>query len=176
MCIKDNYYPACRGVLGFHDPLAEIPADTRLSYLVTGWVSDPEDDPLARFLAGVLANNPIPPGDLTQEQQDKYFSKLRVWATEQTWRITESKPRTSPARLLCHGLVRGIAWQGPKHNYMQTAADADKAYKLAVGNTSAEAVAALLAPGEVDQDLLTALQGDLLSQSVTCLLYTSRCV
>ena len=42
-----------------------------------------------------------------------------------------------------------------------------KAYKLAVGNAAAEAVAALLAPGEVDQDLLTALQGDLLSQSVT---------
>ena len=43
----------------------------------------------------------------------------------------------------------------------------NKAYKLAVGNTAAEAVAALLAPGEVDQDLLTALQGDLLSQLVT---------
>jgi len=176
------YYPACRGVLGFHDPLEGIPAGTRLSYLVTGWYSEPEDDPLARFLSVFRANNSISPGDLTPVQQDKYFSELRVWATEQAWSITESKPHTSPARLLCHGLVRGITWQGPKHNYMQSPAGADvsqpavfpanldnhsKAYKLAVGNTLAEAVAALLAPGEVDQDLLTALQGDLLSQPVT---------
>lgn len=180
------YYPACRRVLGFHDPLAGIPADTRLSYLVTGWYSDPEDDPLARFLAGFRANNAMPPGDLTQEQQDKYFTELQRWAKEQAWSMTEIVkgigPQTSPASLLCHGLVRGITWRGPKHNYMQSPAGADvsqpavfptnsdshtKAFKLAVGNTPAEAVAALLVPGAVDQDLLTALQGDLLSQPVT---------
>lgn len=176
------YYPACRGVLGFHDPVAGIPADTRLSYLVTGWYSDPQDDPLARLVAEFRANPSIPHGELTQEQQDKYFSELQTWLTERAWSITTSNPHPSPARLLCHGLARGITWQGPKHNYMQSPGGADvsqpvvfppnpdhhnKAYKLAVGNTAAEAVAALLVPGAVDQDLLTALQGDLLSQSVT---------
>jgi hypothetical protein len=176
------YYPACRGVLGFHDPVTGIPKGSRLSYLVTGWYADPEDDPLARLLAEFRANNSMPPGDLTPEQQDKYFTELQRWAKEQAWSITEIKPPTSPARLLCHGLVRGITWQGPTHNYMQSEEGAassqpavfpanpdnhTKAYKLAVGNTAAEAVAALLVPGAVDQDLLTALQGDLLSQSVT---------
>ena len=92
------------------------------------------------------------------------------------------RSQPSEVRLLCHGLVRGITWQGPDQNYMQSSQGAavsqpavfpvntdnhDKAYKLAVGNTAAEAVAALLAPGEVDQDLLTALQSDLLSELVT---------
>jgi hypothetical protein len=176
------YYPASRGVLGFHDPVTGIPKGSRLSYLVTGWYADPEDDPLGRLLAEFRANSSIPPGDLTPEQRDKYFTKLQRWAKEQAWSITEIKPHTSPARLLCHGLVRGITWQGPTHNYMQSEEGAassqpavfpanpdnhTKAYKLAVGNTAAEAVAALLVPGAVDQDLLTALQGDLLSQSVT---------
>jgi len=176
------YYPACRGVLGFHDPLAGIPTGARLSYLVTGWYSDPSDDPLARFIAEFRRNNSIPPGDLTEEQQDRYFTELRAWATEQAWTISEIKPQPLPTRLLCHGLVRGITWQGATHNYMQSPEGADvsqpavfppnpdshdNAYKLAVGNAAAEAVAALLTPGAVDQDLLTALQGDLLSQSVT---------
>jgi hypothetical protein len=176
------YYPACRGVLGFYDQMADVPTGAGLSYLVTGWYSDPRDDPLARFFAEFRRNNSIPPGDLTEEQQDRYFTELRAWATEQAWTISEIEPQPLPARLLCHGLVRGITWQGATHNYMQSPTGAavsqpavfpanpdnhKKAYKLALGNTAAEAVAALLAPGEVDQDLLTALQGDLLSQSVT---------
>ncbi|HEY7616054.1 MAG TPA: hypothetical protein VH744_04565, partial [Terriglobales bacterium] len=176
------YYPACRGVLGFHDRMADVPAGTRLSYLVTGWYSDPQDDPLAKFFVEFRRKHSIPPGDLSHEQEVKQFTELQAWARERAWNITFDKPRTPPALLLCHGLVRGITWQVPPHNYMQSSQGAaldqpavfpvnrdnhDKAYKLAVGNATAEAVAALLAPGEVDQDLLTALQGDLLSQSVT---------
>ena len=245
--------------------MADVPKGTRLSYLVTGWYSAPQDDPLVKFLAEFRRKHSIPPGDLTQEQQDKQFTELKEWAKEQAWNITaekpqlitsnsadnptvvttlvphglknndkivisgvrgsnadlneehtvtvlspttfsvpvdarggagkggsfvrsqssevQTKPHTSPERLLCHGLVRGITWQGPDQNYTQSSQGAavsqpavfpvntdnhDKAYKLAVGNTAAEAVAALLAPGEVDQDLLTALQGDLLSQSRYC--------
>jgi hypothetical protein len=159
------YYPACRGVLGFHDRLEDVPEGARLSYLVTGWYSDQDEDPLAAFLSKL----PGKPSE-SPEQRDK---QLTDWATEKGWNIAFDKARIFPARLLCHGLVTAIIWQGPDHNYMQSDVfpanpkNHAKAYNLAVGNMAAEAVAALLAPGEVDQDLLTALQGDLLAQSVT---------
>jgi hypothetical protein len=43
------YYPACKSMLGFHDDLndlEEVPEQAQLSYLVTGWYSDPQHDPL----------------------------------------------------------------------------------------------------------------------------------
>ena len=162
--------------------MADVAADTRLSYLVTGWYSDSQDDPLAKFFSEFRSKHSISPGDLTHEQQDQQLTELQAWATERDWNVIFDKLHPPPARLLCHGLVREITWQGPAHNYMQSPAGAAvsqpavfpanldnhrKAYKLAVGNAAAEAVAALLAPGEIDQDLLTALQSDLLSQSVT---------
>ena len=83
------YYPACRGVLGFYDRMADVPKGTRLSYLVTGWYSDPQDDPLVKFLAE------FPLGNLTQEQQDKQFTELKAWAKEQAWNITAEKPQVN---------------------------------------------------------------------------------
>lgn len=88
-----------------------------------------------------------------------------------------------PSRLLCHGLLRGIVWQGPDVNYLQPhgqgAAQSQPAvfpanpathagaYRIGIGHTAAEAMAALLAPSELEQDLLAALHDDILSQPVT---------
>lgn len=49
------YYPACRGILGFHDrdlekDLADSQNGVTLSYFVVGWYSDPSLDPLNRAL------------------------------------------------------------------------------------------------------------------------------
>ena len=107
------YYPACRGVLGFYDQMADVAADTRLSYLVTGWYSDSQDDPLAKFFSEFRSKHSISPGDLTHEQQDQQLTELQAWATERDWNIIFDKLHPPPARLLCHGLVRGITWQGP---------------------------------------------------------------
>lgn len=181
------FYPAARDVLGFYDPMADAPAGARLSYLVTGWYSDPQDDPLAAFFADFRSRHSITAADLTQAQQEQQFAELQAWAAERDWlgvgsKTDDAPPRLRlPSRILCHGLLRGIVWRGPDFNYMQSTrgsalsqpsvfpANADEhatAYKLAVGDTVAEAVSALLAAGEVDQDLLTALQGDILSQPV----------
>jgi len=185
------YYPACRGVLGFYDSMADFPEDEsiRVSYLVTGWYSHAEDDPLARFSADFHARHSAPSEDTTatEELHKLQFSELLDWANERAWHIdrkTDTAPLrfNLPTRLLCHGLVRGITWAGTKRNYIQTNGlgastsqssvfpnnpnNHAKAYKLAAGNTAAEALAALLAPHDfLDQDLLMALQGDLLSQS-----------
>ena len=167
------FYPACRGILGFHDPLTDIPGVSRLSYLVTGWYSDPNDDPLTAFLHG-----------RTRKRKKPQFAKFQAWTAKQGWTVDGLKADDPlPTRILCHGLVRGIVWQGPEMNYMQPSgqgaalsrplvfppntATHEKGYRIAVGNTAAEAMAALLVSGETDQDLLAALQDDMLSQPVT---------
>jgi hypothetical protein len=43
------YYPACKGVLGFHDTLEGLKQGYLLTYLVIGWYSDPARDPLHRI-------------------------------------------------------------------------------------------------------------------------------
>jgi hypothetical protein len=46
------YYPACKGILGFHDQdFAGVRGDADLSYLVVGWYSNPSEDPLRQSLA-----------------------------------------------------------------------------------------------------------------------------
>jgi hypothetical protein len=45
------YYPNCRSVFGFHDDLSTLtdydPQNNRISYVVSGWYSENEDDPLS---------------------------------------------------------------------------------------------------------------------------------
>jgi hypothetical protein len=46
------YYPACKGILGFHDQdLSDVMAGANLNYLVAGWYADPAMDPLQRALS-----------------------------------------------------------------------------------------------------------------------------
>jgi hypothetical protein len=179
------YYLACRGVLGFYDSVPEFPKGARLSYLVTGWYSDPNDDPLheLEWLKGTIpdealkrfrAQENITDGvALSDEQRTKFVSGARnKWFKARKWELREDLFNTLtvadrfPSRILCHGVVRGIDWKGPDESYIKMN-DWDRSYKLSVGNTAGEAMAALLAPGEVDQDLLTALQGDVLTHPVT---------
>ncbi|CAB1078651.1 hypothetical protein D1AOALGA4SA_6387 [Olavius algarvensis Delta 1 endosymbiont] len=238
------YYPACRSMLGFHDPMNGISAGVRLSYLVTGWYAVATDDPLhaSAWSTGLIsrdaetnfrAKENIPVGAaLNVEQRAKLLSELKdVWFEERGWKcdglerefegkdlgealaaasarlgipeadlpyeIVEPGRRNiesvririmpsgePPSRILCHGLVRGITWRGPKWNYFEPGGGAgdsvsgrvvfppntayhNKAYNVSVGNTPAEALAALLTRGDVEQDLLTALPADLLGQGVT---------
>ena len=176
-----GYYPACHSVLGFHDRMEDVSPGARVSYLVTGWFSTAADDPLytAAWRMGTIApddeerfrkQHNLPGGTpLSPKQRAQMLSALRdAWLTERQW--TDFDPNDeSPSRLLCHGLVRGIIWQpsGAAHAPEVFPLNTD-VYRVAIGNTGGEALAALLKPGEeVDQDLLTALQEDLLDQPVT---------
>ena len=187
------HYPACRTVLGFHDPLTEVSSGARLTYLITGWFSTAADDPLhtSVWRTGTIspqaerdfrAQNKIPEGvPLTPDQQTKLL--WNAWARERQWACELDRAAEAPSRLLCHGLVRGITWHGGDWNYMQPSDKGDslsqpevfprneenheQAYQVAVGNTGGEALAALLAKGNVDQDLLAALHDGLLGQPVT---------
>lgn len=195
--IFSAYYPACHSVLGFYDAMTDVDVSSqgsRLSYLVTGWFSAASDDPLqtAAWRTGLIpkdaeasfrAKNKIPVSDPLSAEQRAQLLWNAWFAERQQWTCNFEKNLEPPSRLLCHGVVRGIIWHGPDYNYMQPSGagasvsgpevfspntdNHKKAYKVAVGNTGGEALAALLARGEVDQDLLAALQADLLDQPVT---------
>ena len=50
------YYPACKGILGFHDnDLDGLPRNAGLAYVVVGWYSDPSKDPLQKSLTDKTA-------------------------------------------------------------------------------------------------------------------------
>lgn len=193
------FYPACQGILGFHDPLTNVPATemypSQLSYLVIGWYSDPKDDFLTvsfeKYFKEYSETNEIS----TEKNSDDNFKNevfkkwIKAWSNEQGWIIGDPKndeiPEglTRPSGILFHGLVRKINWVGPQENYMQpfeklaglsqpavfalTPEEHIEAHKIGIGNNPSEAMAALLTPGEIEQDLLAALHDDVVSRPVT---------
>jgi len=54
------YYPACKGVLGFHDQdFADVKDGSTLSYMVVGWYADPSRDPLHIALTDNTDDDPV---------------------------------------------------------------------------------------------------------------------
>jgi hypothetical protein len=146
------YYPACKSVLGFHDPLSDVQPDTALAYLVVGWYSDPAKDILRCFDMEELNWTCPPPGS------DSY-----------------------PTQTLCHGSIYDIQWKrkgGAGAKYLAKLPLLDKdSCAIAIGNTSAEALAALLAKKlqkPAMENLLTAFNDDLLSRDTAYLEMESR--
>jgi hypothetical protein len=144
------YYPACRSMLGFHDALSDVADRTELTYMVLGWYSDPVKDPL--YNGGRPAST----------------SQWLATIEELKWSVAPSTP-VYPDRTLCHGLIYKIQWENHRAVYESSLPFLDdKNCKIAVGNTSAEALAALLAK-ELDscgaEDLMNAFQGDILSKN-----------
>lgn len=123
------YYPACKSILGFYDPLTDIDQETTFSYLVAGWYSDPAKDVLRH---------------LTLEELK--------WATAST-------TGSSPTQVLCHGTIYNVQWKNRTFSYSTSVpivddedpavtasqTGADDQYRIALGNTTTEALAALLA-------------------------------
>jgi hypothetical protein len=110
------YYPACKSLLGLYDPLTDVADNTTLAYLVVGWYSDPAQDILGRFTM--------------QELQ---------WAC-----ASDTAP--PPTRLLCHGTIYNIQWKHHTFRYASAVPYVDdKTHRIALGNTTTEALAALLA-------------------------------
>jgi hypothetical protein len=148
------YYPACKSVLGFHDPLSplsDVQTDATLAYLVVGWYSDPAKDILRCF-------------DME----------------ELNWTCPPPAADSYPTQTLCHGSIYGIQWKkkdgGEKYRSRIPFLD-EKNCTVAIGNTSAEAMAALLAKQlqkPALENLLTALSDDLLSKDTAYLEMESR--
>ncbi len=119
------YYPACKGVLGFHDTMDGVAGNDLVTYLVIGWYSDPTKDPLHP------GSNPDTVQDCT-----KRLAGLGWWCSD-------LKDAALPLQTLCHGGVVDIKWQGSNQQYP---APRGSAATVAIGGSAAEALAALLAP------------------------------
>lgn len=133
------YYPACKSLLGFYDPLSDIDKETSFAYVVAGWYSDPAKDILRRF---------------TMEELK--------WACSST-------AGSLPTQLFCHGTIYNVQWKNRTTRYSSAVPDVDdKNYQISIGNTTTEAVAALLAQ-KLDnpkiEPLLAAFQEDQLAQN-----------
>src|SRR5271165_3434804 len=127
------------------DALNADPTDT-LSYLVMGWYSDPQDDPLAKIDPGCDFNC--------------ILDKLR-------WSPPEGTDKTLTASwCVLAGMVNGVQWQTA--SIPKGGAPSGAPVSIAVGNTSVEALTALITrqaeaqQTPIDPDLLEAFQLDLI--------------
>jgi hypothetical protein len=124
-------YPHCPNVFGLYDPLDDLdlqrfPADSsKLAYAVTGWYSDTKVDPLTTITY---------PAGATIEQQLAAIKAAYQWTFTTAGEI--------PTQTLCNGLLTDITWD-PTKAYLEQRPETPVA--VAVGNTTAEALSALLA-------------------------------
>ncbi len=112
------YYPNCKSVFGFHDSLSDF-TDGNFTYMVFGWFSNPEHDPLHRV------------------QGQDWTDRLK----ELKWSVA-SGSSAQPDLILCHGMVFGIPWKGKDGQYKSGVPS--EPVNVTVGNTSIEALSALL--------------------------------
>ncbi|WP_433202230.1 hypothetical protein ACQP00_31970 [Dactylosporangium sp. CS-047395] len=131
------YQPHAAGVFSLHDPADDVADGTILSYQVVGWYADPAADVLAPA---------------------RQAAGLAARLAELGW---SAPPDCAADTTVCHGAIRALT-------YSRTAVAArPEAAAIAVGNTTVDAVTALLRaadrPGSgFDPDLLEAFQYDLL--------------
>jgi hypothetical protein len=181
------HYPACRSILGFHDDLKDVPPNTKLSYLVSGWYSAATDDLLHVFMNGLDSKRReelLRPGQFPRDlwaavgaldDQNK-LAALNEWLKDRRWSADGLEAAPLPSRLVCHGLVRGVDWQGAGRDYSDVEPFQDfgkPVDSVDVGNSSAEALASRIeaakktSPDELFEDVLTAFQTGLLSHDPT---------
>ncbi len=129
---------------------------------------------LKNFLKSFRKKQPKDSPSLDTKQQATLYSELnQAWLEQHYWNCKDlANAAVLPSRVLCHGLVAGIDWlpagKPPSPDVFSSQKTIDGAYNVSLGNTPAEALAALLVPGAaVKQDLLAAMQADLLGEQVT---------
>lgn len=163
-----GYYPDCRSVFGFWDTLQDLPeypklrqpADVKLtfSYTVIGWIAGPAADPLAPLAAMVrgaydhyvdqcaaenvkVARTPL--DFFHQATADRYGWTFTDQAFSATTDAVSGKITSIsvPDSTLCYGVLQDVVWSdtGP---FLAPSLDAQ--VQLAIGNTTVEAVAALV--------------------------------
>ena len=133
------HYPVCATVFGFHDDMSDFAgagpdAPVSLTYLVAGWYADPRADVLYDS-----AN----PDEKSRRWQDKMATLNWAWYPEGEGAAGNPPPSPQPTRTITHGFVSQVKWMGKDYAYNYGAGRVSP--KLAAGNTSLEALAALIA-------------------------------
>lgn len=127
-----SYYPNCRGVLGFHDKLEDYPRG-ELTYLVAGWYSKAENDPLYA------------------REREAWKQKLEALGWELAKGIEPKPDKDGKIRYptLLHAAVCRLDWKGPDFEYPSGLPEGG--ITVSVGNSSTEALSALLADSMGDK-------------------------
>lgn len=113
------YYPSSHSVFGFHDRMEGIDAGSSLTYAVTGYFSSPEQDPFHGVTDFEAFQALLEQHSLSVEEEEQFRD-----------------------RTLLFGEVSGILWEGMSHPYGKGIPTGK--IDVSVGNTSAEALSALL--------------------------------
>jgi hypothetical protein len=139
------FYPKVRNVLGFHDtsdqlkPISQGP----VSYMVTGWYSDPSGDPIS------------PESRDSDGKRWCQFIEHCGWSLDgmplkdffadtcgAAGSVIPPQGAIQPTQILCHGLIHAVPWNGyDDQSYITPPPDS---IRVAAGNTAAEAIAALI--------------------------------
>ncbi|MBS0349971.1 MAG: hypothetical protein JSR33_02090 [Proteobacteria bacterium] len=130
------YQPYCENVFSFVDTLNDVAETDTLSYLVTGWYADRNQDPLDQVTG---------------------FENFNKLLTTLKWQVQSSGEQTANSTL-CHGMVYGLAWnrKGPLPP-MQKRFEPDT-LKLAVGSNALDAFTALVGQMQDFPELKTLLE------------------
>lgn len=122
-------YPYCKNVFGFYDDLIDennkIIINKNITYTVCGYYLNSNDE---------ILNN--------IDDANECMSKLK-------WQYLCEE--NFPTKSMLHGMVCDINWIDEKQNYSKEVMDNLKIPKLAIGNNSAEAIAALQANRKNDE-------------------------
>lgn len=147
------YAPAVENVFSFVDTdAAQLPENTPLTYVIVGWYANAEFDPL---------NNPLPE---VAAQEFLTLMKSLHWDIAG---VDDIDKYTGPIaeQSVYHGMVHSLVWQTstmPSGQATEIPQDIANTVKVAIGNTSVEALTALIGATAGDQSidltLLEALQ------------------
>jgi hypothetical protein len=134
-------YPNCPNVFGMHDPLDDLdlttfpPTTSRLSYLVVGWYSTTDNDPLAQY-------------EYTKDSD--YAAQLAQLQQAFHWTLSADGNTRIPTQIVCDGLLTDVPWD-PARRYVVKRPETP--LQVAIGNTTIEALSALLASQPELQEL-----------------------
>ena len=131
------HYDHGPNVFGFNDPLDDLdaktfpPASSSLSYAVIGWYSNLAEDPLYTLKY---------PDATYPDEATKLKQQVAAIADEFHWAFQSDG--TLPDHVVCNGVLTGITWdRGRKYLQPRQQTGID----VAIGNTTAECVSALIA-------------------------------
>jgi hypothetical protein len=147
------YAPAVENVFSFVDTdAAQLPENTLLTYVIAGWYANADFDPL---------NNPLPQ---VAAQEFLALMKSLHWDIAG---VDDIDKYTGPIakQSVYHGMVHSLVWQTktmPAGQDTEIPQDVANTVKVAIGNTSVEALTALIGATSgdpsIDLTLLEALQ------------------
>ena len=168
-------YPNCRSVFGFYDDLKDLPNGGEVTYMVAGWYADPAQNPL--WGADTAAKWVERMDELLWclKQDPGGFPEDSLCSAKSEEETNAAEP-VLPTDILCQGMIYGVKWEGPEATYSSGVPEGHP--DIAVGNTSVEAISALVANKLADEghtvepdgigieELLEAFQYEILDELV----------